>query len=90
MKKLLLLVFALLGLVFGAAGALRIYAFGRPIRFRSHERLGWEMVPDQKAFNIRGRSNVHTNRFGRFPCEGSIVRIELNILRYCPPLVRPP
>lgn len=47
-----------------AEGMLRLYGFGRPIRFRPDRRLGWEMVPNQHAFNVRGRAAVRTNRFG--------------------------
>jgi hypothetical protein len=48
----------------GAEVALRAYGFGRGIRYRPHAALGWEMVPRQNAFNVRGRAPVRVNTLG--------------------------
>jgi lysophospholipase L1-like esterase len=64
MKRTLLIVAAIPLLVGGAEGALRLYGFGRGIRFRPQPLLGWEMVPGQRAFNVRGRVPVRINRYG--------------------------
>lgn len=44
--------------------ALRTYGFAHGIRYRPHPALGWEMVPGQRAFNVRGRAVVRINSLG--------------------------
>lgn len=54
----------LIALALLTEGALRLYGFGRGIRYRPQPELGWEMVPSQQAFNIRGRTHVRVNSQG--------------------------
>ncbi len=58
------LVLAALVLPLAAEGALRLYGFGRAIRYRPDTRLGWVMEPNQRAFNVRGRAPVRINALG--------------------------
>jgi lysophospholipase L1-like esterase len=47
-----------------AEAVLRLYGFGRAIRYQPDTRLGWVMEPNQRAFNVRGRAPVRINALG--------------------------
>jgi lysophospholipase L1-like esterase len=61
---LVLVSVAVLSALLLAEAALRVYGFGRAIRYQPHTQLGWTMLPNQSAFNVRGRAKVRTNSLG--------------------------
>ena len=63
-RRAVILGCAVLATALAAELSLRTVGFGRGIRYRPHPRLGWEMVPGQQAFNVRGRAQVKINRLG--------------------------
>ena len=63
-RRLLVAAIAVGSVLLLAETTLRIYGFGRAIRYQPHPQLGWTMLPNQSAFNVRGRAAVRTNSLG--------------------------